>query len=508
MLKLVLVLLVFVLFALIDVSVFSQKNHCGLFSSFDAVCTKLNQTVFLLSARPCYSDHAVSFTILRTGSQSFFYHNKTENNIDNVKIQIGTNCYGIILDLHRHPHEEDYKSRLHVSVYWVKLFPNGTRADQKINNITDVYFTMETQTCAANKHGDNDTSTHMGVRSPSVDFKRQSYCDQSLRLGDFSTLCYKKDEVIYVTALDVCTSPYTTVVLVSEPHRDLEIVEKLTASRKEAIHVKAAKTLGGECGVQLEMHSHGSAQEKQHITLNRVCTNLPGINNGLIDDAYFTTYGMICQPATCSRLTPSSYECNRTLISPNEGREANAKVRLNFNICTSITLIADVTVQIEGFKNVYNGHLVGEHHFTIHDNDFRHNFTLGGPKVDPNKGYLPLDGGEISLFVKEDEKKNVFHVMLLRHYPLYHDAFPLMHQDFYLERKALCKRKSISHSSHASNAVKIVIPVLCVVVILILVVFAAWWWKKRKYGGTGLPYQIELGDDDNDDDLDDFNSRS
>lgn len=44
------------------------------------------------------------------------------------------------------------------------------------------------------------------------------------------------------------------------------------------------------------MHSHGSAQEKQHITLNRVCTNLPGINNGLIDDAYFTTYGMICQP--------------------------------------------------------------------------------------------------------------------------------------------------------------------------------------------------------------------
>lgn len=116
--------------------------------------------------------------------------------------------------------------------------------------------------------------------------------------------------------------------------------------------------------------------------------------------------------ATCSRLTPSSYECNRTLISPNEGREANAKVRLNFNICTSITLIADVTVQIEGFKNVYNGHLVGEHHFTIHDNDFRHNFTLGGPKVDPNKGYLPLDGGEISLFVKEDEKKNVFHVMV------------------------------------------------------------------------------------------------
>lgn len=83
----------------------------------------------------------------------------------------------------------------------------------------------------------------LGVRSPSVDFKRQSYCDQSLRLGDFSTLCYKKDEVIYVTALDVCTSPYTTVVLVSEPHRDLEIVEKLTASRKEAIHVKGELVL-------------------------------------------------------------------------------------------------------------------------------------------------------------------------------------------------------------------------------------------------------------------------
>ena len=65
-----------------------ETKFCGSVSVFDYVCTKFNNTVIVLSAKPCVSKTSVSLTIMRTGSSSFFYNIKTNKIIDDP-IRIG-----------------------------------------------------------------------------------------------------------------------------------------------------------------------------------------------------------------------------------------------------------------------------------------------------------------------------------------------------------------------------------------------------------------------------------
>jgi len=54
--------------------------------------------------------------------------------------------------------------------------------------------------------------------------------------------------------------------------------------------------LGGDCGLMVKtFHSHTNNHEKQHIVLEYACTNpQAGRNMTLIDDSYYTVFGMLC----------------------------------------------------------------------------------------------------------------------------------------------------------------------------------------------------------------------
>ena len=54
--------------------------------------------------------------------------------------------------------------------------------------------------------------------------------------------------------------------------------------------------LGGSCGLQVHsFHGHKQNHEKQHVRVDYVCTNPHhGKNMTVLDDAYFTVYGMLC----------------------------------------------------------------------------------------------------------------------------------------------------------------------------------------------------------------------
>lgn len=54
--------------------------------------------------------------------------------------------------------------------------------------------------------------------------------------------------------------------------------------------------LGGSCGLQVRaFHGHKNNHEKQHVRVDYVCTNAHhGKNMTVLDDAYYTVYGMLC----------------------------------------------------------------------------------------------------------------------------------------------------------------------------------------------------------------------
>ena len=76
------------------------------------------------------------------------------------------------------------------------------------------------------------------VKRPDDGLKKQSYCNESRRLGDFSTLCFKASQAIYVTIFNPCDVPYSVTIVILQPHNNLEIIKKLTSSLTSTIPIK------------------------------------------------------------------------------------------------------------------------------------------------------------------------------------------------------------------------------------------------------------------------------
>ncbi|XP_065645015.1 uncharacterized protein LOC100211712 isoform X2 [Hydra vulgaris] len=463
-------------------------SFCGSISVFDYVCTTFNSTIIVLSAKPCVSKSFVSFTIMKTGSSSFFYNMKTDKSIDPVRI--GNSSTAILLEMQSLSSDIVYKDRLHVKIRAVLLDKSGKRISSDFENIFEAYIPMHPSKCQESILGDNLDKT-AGTIKLDQGFVSQNFCDKSMRLGDFSTLCYHSSKGIFLVVLDICTVPYSVNVLAINTLHHVEIMKTFTAKKDVLIPMKAFGGIGGdECGVKLTMfHSHGFSHEKQHTVLAYSCKNQPKAVD-IIDDSYYTTYGLVCPESECTKLDVNKQNCTVNVTSNEKAVRMTAEITLNK--CYLSKTSAHLNIQVEGFKT-FSADLEWSNHFTIRQNANRAVFDLD-QNAQVQNGYLPISGGEISLYVKEDLPMLAFHVVVLRHYPEYTDAFPLVRSIFSYNGGELCTKPP------STILVKTLVPIVCILFVLFVVVAVFFIRRRLKQSynknGDGLPYQIELNDDD------------
>ena len=66
-------------------------------------------------------------------------------------------------------------------------------------------------------------------------FMNSTFCDRSMRLGDFSTLCYISLKGIFLTVLDVCSVPYSITVLAIDAPHNVEVIKIFTAKKDDML---------------------------------------------------------------------------------------------------------------------------------------------------------------------------------------------------------------------------------------------------------------------------------
>lgn len=255
-------------------------------------------------------------------------------------------------------------------------------------------------------------------------FVRREICNKGMRLSEFSTLCYVSTKNsknvplgIYITSFDACTVPLSVTMVALTYKTGDRIIERFTQDKTDKfIEPKSLK-----CGFKLEMHDH--AEELYLIVMYHGCPNTDPVL--LLSDYYHTELGMICPLANCNQVTPTKQACEQDWI---DGKESNVLGMSNvtIDICKDKISI-DYVVQVtkKGDYNIYplrsEIHLVEDHLKHWHDQGEAVTLHIGLPKFmwkkdfhpdKNNTGYLYLDYGQVSLYIREVKKENRIHVLV------------------------------------------------------------------------------------------------
>ena len=115
--------------------------------------------------------------------------------------------------------------------------------------------------------------------------------------------------------------------------------------------------------------------------------------------------------ANCEKSDVNKQNCTVNVISSEKTLQMTAEIILDK--CHKTKTAAHVRIEIESFKQTYSAYLGWSDHFTIRQNANRSKFYLGSQNVMTSQsGYLPISGGEISLYVKEDSSVPALHVVV------------------------------------------------------------------------------------------------
>ncbi|XP_066928566.1 uncharacterized protein [Clytia hemisphaerica] len=191
--------------------------------------------------------------------------------------------------------------------------------------------------------------------------------------------------------------------------------------------------LGSHCGLRVtQFHSHMKNHEKQHIQVQHVCKSIhAGRNYTVIDDSYFTIYGMLCPLSDCKTLNATNRRICKQKMFNEKGKMSEAVITTKLEVCEKTKIRAKVDMSVEGYPKNFSKMM--EAMVDLFDNSKRESLHLGGthPSLHLGNGFMQIDGGEVSLYVSADHHDNShkFHVMLLRHFPHVEDRFPLIHDD-------------------------------------------------------------------------------
>lgn len=399
------------------------------------------------------------------------------------------------------------RNNYHITIKVVRLNTTNHEVLQYLEKVIEVEWYMNRNKCKTHIKSLIDSPSKQASNAGFV----PSACTRSIRHGDFSTICVIKNEALYMSALNICDVPYSVKIL--SMLNELEASVHTYTSEKFDKKIQIThNTVGGHCGLQLNsFHGHKNNHEKQHVRVDYVCTGSHGGRNmTVLDDSYYTVYGMLCPLSNCSitNSTTTHRTCNQKIYN-RDGKKINSLVSTKLEVCESNKITAQVQYSVEGFSKTFSQEMIAM--VDMLDNSKRKMLHLGTPSeklvLYSNNGFLGIDGGEVSLFVHPDEyNSKKFHVMLLRHFPDDKDRFPLMHDDVIITGDAnkSCQTKHLSRKDlkvRSKGVQPWLIAVVIVLTILLIVGLALFlkWFRGRQHlysnADIGLPYHIELEDE-------------
>lgn len=490
----------FFLLAVLATFTNASEDVCKQVTTFDAVCNK-DGIIYMLSANPCYNVTAIGVTIIDTKNKTSF-HTVTLSDIEKPIPINSRPGMGVIVEMHQKPaiHPHDYrKAQLHVMMYLVDI--EKYRNNSSIETLLlEPYFYMFYDQC---------NEPHQG-RDINTGFQPQPICNDSIRTGEYSTLCWVKksngklEGGVYIILFDTCAVPYATNVLVFPDTTD-ELLKVYTGNKTD----KFVGKKNGKCGLQMEM-SPLDDPENYNVKLYYNCTSGDGYAL-MINDTFFNELGMICPLANCTTggVNSLSQSCYVPWIHGEDEfglldiRTMHMNVTLD--ICKSNVEVLFTAYMLNSsyeFPYTVVETLRADHEDDLHDGGnavilrlTKPPGTFGTPIPTNRDGYLYLDSGTISLYVHEAEDIGMVHVVLLRHYPSHSDAFPLLHTEFWVTRENVCTKE---RDSHKSLKIGLSVMVIVLVVLLLGVCYVCRKQKQRRKG-LGLPSEVHLGEQELDD---------
>lgn len=461
---------------------------------YDSLVTWKN-TTFIVSGHPCETGRTFSLSIIRIKHDPLFMHHEFIKKGWQV-VQIDDS---LAVSFEFQPKEHESKN--HFFLRMKQVIINETTGEKSFlpGFMMDLYWKLDQKKCLENSGLMTDRSKYK--------FLEQRACTHSLRHGDFSTICHQSKKALYMTILNICDVPYSINVVSMLTDGEIS-VHKFTKDKDDStpIQIVHTKEQHGSCGLLVTFHGHVKNHEKQHAQLKYVCSNTTlGENVTLIDDSYYTVYGMLCELTNCNRSLVESHVCKQKIYN-GAGQQVNAVFILSLDVCDKRNIIGKLNMKVDGFPKTFKTTLKAT--VELLDNSKRKILDLGTDlsqrKQHLHNGFEQIDGGEISLYVTQNKLKNIFHVTLLRHFPNYFDRYPLLHDDFIIDKAEVCvgrNKKVIQNRGTSPSGIRpwsiILIVACCILVIIGIVMLARWWRGRHLYSSElGLPYHIELDDDD------------
>jgi len=468
------------------------QASCQNVTTFSSFCSN-NSVVYILSASPCQEMDFISITIVNEKKLDIS-HTVTGKDIDEPIPIDDDPGKGIILVMHDNPHEEYRKNSLHVMLYHVDIAQyNATATTEYL--LMSREFHLFYEECSSALKQDITTG-----------FKKQEICAVSLRMSEYSTLCFlnKNNNTIstgsYIIFMDPCSIPQSATVLTIINNKF--IINRYTESKTNAL-IKIDNN--PNCGLNIELKYKGD-MDIFGINLFHSCGN--NSTRALITDDYYTELGMICPLAECQQTSKLQQKCQQNWIYDSQ-RTKLAHSSVILDICKEVVQVA-YTVNVGSSDKSYPGAktmiLKADHENAMHDMGNAVPYTAGlalhrlAPKTAPD-GNLDLGGGNVSLYIHEIEEENIVHVLILRHYPSMTDFIPILHTEFHVRREDVCN--VISHPHKGDNSIKVALPLVIGALVMfgIIVVAIVLWRKRQRRIQMGLPFQIHLDANEMEDDF-------
>ncbi|XP_066928039.1 uncharacterized protein [Clytia hemisphaerica] len=454
-----------------------------------------NGTTFIISGKPCKTGKSLALTILKIEQNIFIHFDDVSTNPKPINIDNG---FGVVMTINQRTDHSDHLYRINIKPVVLNTTTHQV-IDYLPGSLLEVHWMMDKAKCKRHIASSSDDLRN------DPGFIKADQCTKSMRHGDFSTMCYKKSEALYMTVLNICDIPYSVKVISMLDSKEASIHTFTSEKFDEDLQITHG-LLGSHCGLRVtQFHSHMKNHEKQHIQVQHVCKSIhAGRNYTVIDDSYFTIYGMLCPLSDCKTLNATNRRICKQKMFNEKGKMSEAVITTKLEVCEKTKIRAKVDMSVEGYPKNFSKMM--EAMVDLFDNSKRESLHLGGthPSLHLGNGFMQIDGGEVSLYVSADHHDNShkFHVMLLRHFPHVEDRFPLIHDDVIIDEpdKPCSGVQPHKRSKTGVQPWLLIVLVLFGILLIVAVAIFLKWWRSRQHNYSnadiGLPYHIELDDDD------------
>lgn len=324
------------------------------------------------------------------------------------------------------------------------------------------------------------------------------------QLGEFSTLFIPPSRSnaplsiplhTYAIYFNPCTVPFSYIVKIFTKNHGT-VLHQYTDTMNQSFIKIPGDTKGG-----LQLFTQTSISPEYHTVTIFYAEKTSTRRQRLVNQLWSSHLGLICSIQPCKSGEDKLFQqCHSPWIDY-QNKLRTARMNITFHLCFEPN-VADIVIDMMDdeeliFKEPKRLKAISEKNWG--NKKYTLPLQLGYAAYEradtPWDGFLPLDGGRISLFVvRRQTGRKGFHVLILRHYPTAKTATPIFNTFF---ESVKCKRK-------ANNERAIIIGLVCALVgFLVLLVFVCYARRKvilnrrnGKHKKIGLPHQIQLEDDD------------